>query len=149
MDGSAVDLATVKQNDRLVVHLSGGTGDNAYHQSILVDMLPAGWEIESVIHPSQENDDNGFPWLGKITATKSAEKRDDRFVAALDLGAARNQRFYGGEDDGIDPKSFNLAYVVRAVTPGQFVLPAAVLQDMYRPPVMARTDAGTVKITGK
>jgi uncharacterized protein YfaS (alpha-2-macroglobulin family) len=149
MDGSAVDLAAVKQNDRLVVHLSGGSGDNAYHQSILADMLPAGWEIESVVHPSEENDDNGFPWLGKITATKSAEKRDDRFVAALDLGAANNQRFYGNAGDDTDPKSFNLAYVVRAVTPGQFVLPAAVLQDMYRPPVMARTDAGTVKITGK
>jgi uncharacterized protein YfaS (alpha-2-macroglobulin family) len=151
MDGSAIDLATVKQNDRLMIHLSGQSQDDAYHQSILVDMLPAGWEIEAVVHPATEDNDNGYPWLGKITGTKSAEKRDDRFVAALDLGAARNQRFYGGEqnDAASDPKSFNLAYIVRAVTPGQFVLPAAVLQDMYRPPVMARTAAGSVTITGK
>ena len=41
-DGSPVDLNAVKQNDRLVVHLSGKSGDDAYHQAILVDMLPAG-----------------------------------------------------------------------------------------------------------
>jgi uncharacterized protein YfaS (alpha-2-macroglobulin family) len=152
IDGSQIDLAAVKQNDRLVVHLSGQSADDAYHQSILVDMLPAGWEIEAVIHQGTEENGNGFPWLGKITPTKSAEKRDDRFVAALDLGAVRNRQSNENDEDGDapdDPKSFNLAYVVRAVTPGQFVLPAAVLQDMYRPPVMARTDAGTVKIAGK
>jgi uncharacterized protein YfaS (alpha-2-macroglobulin family) len=152
IDGAEIDLAAVKQNDRLVVHLSGQSDDDAYHQSSLVDMLPAGWEIESVIHQGTEENGNGFPWLGKITPTKSAEKRDDRFVAALDLGTVRNRRSYESDDDGDtpgDPKSFNLAYVVRAVTPGQFVLPAAVLQDMYRPPVMARTAVGAVKIAGK
>jgi uncharacterized protein YfaS (alpha-2-macroglobulin family) len=38
---------------------------------------------------------------------------------------------------------------VRAVTPGQFVLPAAVLQDMYRPRVMARTAVGAITVAGK
>ncbi len=149
-DGSPVDLATVKQNQRLVVHLSGGSDDNAYHQSILVDMLPAGWEIESVIHPSSPDNDNGFPWIGKITPTKSAEKRDDRFVSALDLGSQGRRFYFGAADaDKTDPKTFNVAYIVRAVTPGQFVLPAAVLQDMYRPPVMARTAAAAVTVIGK
>jgi len=150
LDGSPVDLSAVKQNDRLVVHLSGQAEDDAYHQGILVDMLPAGWEIEAVVPRATENSDNGFSWLGSITRTKSAEKRDDRFVAAIDLGARQERRYDSeGDDDSDDPKQFNLAYVVRAVTPGQFTLPAAVLQDMYRPPVMARTAAGTVTIAGK
>jgi uncharacterized protein YfaS (alpha-2-macroglobulin family) len=145
--GGPVDLNAVKQNDRLVVHLSGKAADSAYHQSILVDMLPAGWEIESVVPRATAQSGNGFPWLGPITRTKSAEKRDDRFVAAIDLNATRPQRFFGAADDeDDDPGIFNLAYVVRAVTPGRFVLPAAVLQDMYRPPVMARTAVGAVSI---
>jgi len=157
MDGSPVDLAAVKQNDRLVVHLSGTSGDDAYHQDILVDMLPAGWEIEAVIKPSRKDSPNGFPWLGAISPTKSAQKRDDRFVAALDLGATSEVQSSGedgSDDEGeasekTDPKAFNLAYVVRAITPGSFVLPAAVLQDMYRPPVMARTAVGTLTVAGK
>jgi uncharacterized protein YfaS (alpha-2-macroglobulin family) len=149
IDGKPVDLTQVKQNDRLVVHLSGGTDDDAYHQSILVDMLPAGWEIETVVPRGSKESDNGFPWLGAISQTKSAEKRDDRFVAALDLGSKAPRRFFEEDDGAGDPKRFNVAYVVRAVTPGQFALPAAVLQDMYRPPVMARTEAGAVTIAGK
>jgi uncharacterized protein YfaS (alpha-2-macroglobulin family) len=152
MDGSPVDLANVKQNDRLVVHLSGRSDDDAYHQSILVDMLPAGWEIEAVVPRGAKDAGNGFPWLGAISPTKYAQKRDDRFVAALDLGGVKGPRFFGADDDdadSTDPKAFNIAYVVRAVTPGQFVLPAAVLQDMYRPPVMARTAVGTLSVAGK
>jgi uncharacterized protein YfaS (alpha-2-macroglobulin family) len=156
MDGTPVDLAAVKQNDRLVVHLSGISGDDAYHQDILVDMLPAGWEIEAVISPSRKDSPNGFPWLGAISPTKSAQKRDDRFVAALDLGESVSRGYRDDTDDDedegsakIDPKAFNLAYVVRAVTQGSFVLPAAVLQDMYRPPVMARTSVGTLTVAGK
>ncbi|HTJ65340.1 MAG TPA: alpha-2-macroglobulin [Alphaproteobacteria bacterium] len=150
MDGSPVDLSAIKQNQRLMVHLSGKSGDHAYHQAILVDMLPAGWELEAVVPPKRHDADNGFPWLGGISPTKSSQKRDDRFVAAFDLGGEQPR---GGDDDEdedkTDPESFNLAYVVRSVTPGHFTLPAAVVQDMYRPPVMARTDVGAVSIAGK
>ena len=59
------------------------------------------------------------------------EKRDDRYVAALTLPGQ---------------KAFTLAYVARAVTPGDFFLPGAVAGDMYRPAVAARTAAGRVKI---
>ena len=38
--------------------------------------------------------------------------------------------------------AFHLAYVVRVVTPGTFTLPEAVVEDMYRPSMMARTDSG-------
>jgi len=61
------------------------------------------------------------------------EKRDDRYLAALTLS--------GG-------KPFSVAYVARAVTPGDFYLPGATASDMYRPGVHARTAAGRLKVTG-
>ena len=39
-----------------------------------------------------------------------------------------------------------LAYIVRAVTPGTFVHPAATVEDMYRPEHYARTAAGTLTV---
>ena len=41
-----------------------------------------------------------------------------------------------------------VAYVVRAVTPGDFAMPGVVVEDMYRPTVFARSAPGRVTITG-
>ena len=59
------------------------------------------------------------------------ESRDDRYVAALDLA--------GG-------KTFALAYIARAVTPGDFYLPGAEILDMYHAGVNARTAGGRAQI---
>lgn len=39
-----------------------------------------------------------------------------------------------------------LAYVVRAVTPGTYDLPAAQVEDMYRPQFSARTATGRMQV---
>jgi uncharacterized protein YfaS (alpha-2-macroglobulin family) len=110
---------------------------------VLVDMLPAAWEIESIVKRVEE-----YPFLGALSTTRLAEARDDRFVAAFDLGdfehGNRRWRYSEHNDDEahLDRDEFRLAYVARVVTPGHFALPAAVVEDMYRPGVMARTDAG-------
>ncbi len=152
-DGSAVDLGHLVQNQRLVVHLSGEVDDDAYHQSMLVDPLPAGFEIERVVPVSTKAEANGLPWLGQITPTRIAEKRDDRFMAAVDFGRvsadAEDDSDQAKDDDKQappDPQHFNLAYVVRVVSPGRFVLPAASIRDMYRADVQARTGVGSVTI---
>ena len=41
-----------------------------------------------------------------------------------------------------------LAYVVRAVTPGSYALPPALVEDMYRPHLNARTDMGRIEVIG-
>jgi uncharacterized protein YfaS (alpha-2-macroglobulin family) len=152
-DGSAVDLNHLTQNQRLVVHLSGDVEDAAYHASMLVDPLPAGFQIERVVPASTATEGNGLPWVGAITPTRIAEKRDDRFMAAIDLGRAPEVTGDDSSDAGdqpkkvpLDPRHFNLAYVVRVVSPGRFVLPAASIRDMYRPDVQARTGVGSVVI---
>ena len=64
-DGGAVDLGRLVQNERLVVHLAGDVDDDAYHQAMLVDPLPAGFEIERVVPVATAAEGNGLPWLGE------------------------------------------------------------------------------------
>jgi len=146
LDGQPLDPAHLKQNDRLIVSLTGHASDRDPHRTVLVDMLPAGWEIEASI-----TRDETYSFLGPLTKASTIEARDDRFVAAFNLGdnGARRFRFVDRSVDDatktLDPGAYHLAYVVRVVTPGHFVLPEAEIEDMYRPGVMARTDAGATE----
>ncbi len=144
LDGRDADLAKVRQNDRIVVSLSGRNLDGNYHEVALLDLLPAGFEIESVVNDETAK---SFPFLDKITPTRMAEARDDRFFAAFDLG----QRLYRSwwDEDKKYHDSYNVAYVVRAVTPGSFALPAVNVSDMYAPRIYARSDMGHVTIAPK
>ena len=143
LDGQPVDPAHMKQNDRVIVSLQGHSVGPDDHRSVLVDLLPAGWEIEAPI-----TDEETYPFLGPLTKAKTIEARDDRFVAAFDLGDSFTQRprFFFKEQDSAEktlpPHDYHLAYLVRVVTPGHFTLPEAEVEDMYRPGQMARTEAG-------
>ena len=136
--GRPVDPTAIRQNDRLVVIVAGKPSSNRFHPAVIADLLPAGFEIEAALGPQDGAQRDGatsgpYGWIGKISPTKVAEARDDRFVAAIDL---------------YDNKSeFALAYIVRAVTPGEYVFPGAVIEDMYRPGVFARTATSKIKIS--
>lgn len=135
-DGSAVDLANIQQNDRLVVVLSGVAQDNRLHPVIIADLLPAGFEIETVLTPSDargNQSDGPYKWIGTLSRPRVSEARDDRFVAAVDV-RGKNR--------------FTLAYIVRAVTPGSYEAPGVVAEDMYRPGVFARTGNQSVIVAG-
>ena len=97
--------------------------------------LPAGLEIDN-----PERFDGGsitrcHGSRGDIAPTH-AEYRDDRFVAAF-------------ERDGKDAATFAVAYMVRAVTPGHYVLPPATIEDMYRPERFGRTAFGALDVGGE
>lgn len=143
LDGSTPDLDKVRQNDRLVVSLSGENVGGGYHQVALLDLLPAGFEIESVINTETEKN---FPFLPSITRTRIAEARDDRFFAALDLGIKPYRSWWESDEEFKNRNSYHVAYVVRAVTPGSFALPAVNVSDMYAPRVYGRTAMGHVTI---
>lgn len=129
--GRSVDLSQVRQGDRLLISLVMRPQRQAYASYILADLLPAGFEIEAVVTPEEAGPQGVFNHLGDLSRPQIAEARDDRFVAAIDASS----------DDVV-----RLAYLVRAVTPGQFVLPGAVSEDMYRTDVFARTASGQVII---
>jgi uncharacterized protein YfaS (alpha-2-macroglobulin family) len=132
-DGTLVDAGIVAQNDRFVVVLTVTASEGRTAQLLLVDPLPAGFEIENP-NLSQSGDIDRYQWLA-ATYVDHSEARTDRFVAAL-------YRFQSS------PHQFKVAYTVRAVSPGIFVHPGALIEDIYRPDRRANTEAGTVEIVG-
>ena len=147
MGGQPVDPSTLTQGERVVVLLHGSSQQGRAMLTVVDDALPAGFEIDATVSPEDAAGEIGdtapgpgepakpkgpFAFLGEISKASVQEKRDDRYIAALTLPGN---------------KAFALAYVARAVTPGDFFLPGATTGDMYRPAVVAHTAARRVKIT--
>lgn len=131
LDGSEANVTEAKQNERYVVVLKI-TENNRWPSRVLVtDLLPAGFEIDN---PGLVNSASltNFDWIGEVEAAHT-EFRSDRFVAAFDRVASDNSEI-------------TLAYVVRAVTPGNYSHPAASVEDMYRPQFSARTASGRMEV---
>ncbi|HTO39449.1 MAG TPA: hypothetical protein VL026_00625, partial [Rhizomicrobium sp.] len=139
MSGQPADLANLKQNDRVIVEISGHMANNHEHRMGVIDLLPAGLEIEM---PLSGDDAKPYPFLGTLTATTMRAVRDDRFLAAFSIGWPTYYTFR----EKVDQPDFRIAYIARAVTPGRFVLPAATVEDMYAPAIRARTAMGKVVI---
>ena len=106
LDGKPVDPGRLRQNDRLIVSIEGKSADSKEHQTVLVDMLPAGWEIEGPVLPEtpkdgSEADDTHrsaphqtYSFLGALTNPHVTEARDDQFVAAFRLGNEVSHQVY-------------------------------------------------------
>jgi hypothetical protein len=134
LDGEPADLSTVEQGARLVAVLSITTTESQGARLILDDPLPAGFQIDNP-HMLASGDVAALEWLSLVDNAAHVEFRADRFVAAWDLPS-------GGATE------FQFAYVVRATSPGTFLHPAALIEDMYRPERRARTDTGEVEVFG-
>ena len=118
MDGKELRPGPVRQGKVLVVLIEGSSNTRLNHQAMIVDLLPAGFEIENtrLEHTRSLSD---MSWIGKLTQTEHTGLRDDRFVAAVNLTKERNK--------------FRIAYLVQVVTPGEYYAPAAFVEDMYKP----------------
>ncbi len=132
-DGKPADISTVGQNDRLVVALTVTAEHDAGGRLLVVDQIPAGFEIENP-DISASGSTVSLDWLD-VDKVDHTEAQTDRFVAAIN-------RKDGGQTQ------YTVAYSVRAVSPGTFAYPAATVEDMYRPEFNARTAAGTVEVVG-
>ena len=131
LDGEEANVTEAAQNQRYVVVLKV-TEQNAWPSRVLVsDLLPAGFQIDNPSIVGSAALVN-FDWLGDIEPAH-VEFRDDRFIAAFNR-------------DGSSDREFSLAYVVRAVTPGDYAHPAASVEDMYRPQFSARTATGRMLV---
>ena len=144
MSGQPASLSNVRQNDRFIVQLSGTMSSNRARSMALLDLLPAGFEIEGAV---QRKDDGStiYPFLPVLASANVTEARDDRFVTTFDIGSNYQPT---------DPKeiakqtrpTFHFAYIVRATVPGSYTVPAALVEDMYAPEIQARTNMGTMTI---
>ncbi|MBS0123432.1 alpha-2-macroglobulin family protein [Thetidibacter halocola] len=130
LEGDLVDpSAGVATGTRLVAVLTVRPAEDTRARLMIDDALPAGFEIDN---PSllQSGDLKALDWL-EVAEVDTAEFRADRFLAAVTQG-------------GADP--IRLAYILRAVSPGAFHHPAALVEDMYRPDYRATTASGRVVI---
>ena len=130
--GKAIDPALLRQNDLLVVVITGEAQGKEQQQALVVDLLSAGLEIENarLAHNASTTE---IAWLPELTEALHTEFRDDRFVAALDLDTGKERKF-------------TLAYLARAVTPGVYQQPAVYVEDMYKPWQFGRGAMGTVRV---
>ena len=128
--GKEIDPAQLKSGDLVFVVLSGAVKDASVHEVLLVELLPAGLEIEQVELGSSLSQKE-FGWLTDLTELSRVEKREDRYVATFRSTQAQ---------------PFKIAYMARAVTPGTYAYPAASIESMYRPQFSARTPSGQINI---
>ncbi|MCB1487660.1 MAG: alpha-2-macroglobulin family protein, partial [Bauldia sp.] len=133
-EGEPRDIAAVAQNDRVVVVLTVTATQGRDGNLLVVDPIPAGYEIENP-NISASGEVTSFNWLDVEREAAHTEARTDRFVAAIDRDAS-------------DPLQFSVAYAMRAVSPGVYAQPGATVEDMYRPYLRARTGASTVEVVG-
>lgn len=126
-DGQRFDPIKVKVGDLVVVRLNVSS-ESAVPDALLVEMVPAGFELENPALGNsiklEELSIEGKPaWQSEWNDyLKHQEFRDDRYTAALDLSAGSNQQ---------------LVYLMRAVTPGRYQVPPTQVEDMYRPELRA------------
>jgi hypothetical protein len=132
LDGKPADITKAKQNDRFAVVLKITEAKPEYGRIMVVDYLPAGLEIDNP-HLVSSGDSGTLDWIEDGEEPESTEFRDDRFNAAIERASD-------------DSPVFTVAYVVRAVSPGKYVLPQAYVEDMYNPSRYGRTGTGTVEI---
>ncbi|MVW70608.1 alpha-2-macroglobulin [Bordetella sp. 15P40C-2] len=121
-DGKPWDGGVLRTGDMLVVRLTAAA-NQTIPDALIVDRVPAGLEIENLnLSQSPEMRDweiDGVSVADAMSnpAIKHREFRDDRYVVATALGGENIEVFY----------------MARVVTPGRYVVPSTVAEDMYRP----------------
>ncbi|WP_051957851.1 alpha-2-macroglobulin family protein [Desulfobacter vibrioformis] len=123
-NATPVDISTVVSGDRIIVALKVESQKQKMPHALVVDMLPAGFELEDpnvsgsfLIDDIKVDGKTISQWHGGCH-TAHTEYRDDRFISALDLGYNDACRIF---------------YAVRVVSPGVFKVPPPLVEDMYRP----------------
>jgi len=126
LDGTPLpqdDEQNFKSGDRMLVELSF-SADQRMPNGLIVDLLPAGLELEdphlsgSTVIDVIKVDKKTVEQWHQAYEIRHTEYRDDRFVAAIDIHAKEH---------------FRIFYPVRVVSPGSFLVPPPLVEDMYKP----------------
>lgn len=125
LKGELLKPEQIKAGDLVLTHLKIDA-KKAIHDALVIDLLPAGFELENtnIVNTPDINDvvlkdinQKLYDWLGEEDL-RTEEFRDDRYVAALSL-----------KKDA----THHLFYLARVVSAGEFTIPPAFVEDMYRP----------------
>ena len=120
--GEEINPSQVNVGDLVLVHLQI-TAKQRTPDALVTDLLPAGFELENQnLEHSIKLDQvmvagKTLDYWQNNTLIKHQEYRNDRYVAAVEISPY---------------SSTHLFYLLRAVTPGSFSIPAPLVEDMYR-----------------
>jgi uncharacterized protein YfaS (alpha-2-macroglobulin family) len=135
--GKKLNIEQLESGDLVVIEIL--VASNSYRpDTLVVDLLPAGWEIENqnlstaMSAKAIKIHGRSLSELMEETDIQYQAFRDDRYVAALTTHANQTSRLY---------------YLVRAVTPGKYYMPATYVEDMFAPSNRAIVKVDTPKIT--
>ena len=127
--GQPVNLDTLRSGASFILIMEARATTNERHHAMVMQGLPAGWEINGRLGPGEVQ---GMGWIGTLTDPDVQFARDDRFSAAVELTPERPLARF--------------AVRIRAVTPGRFELPGLEAQDMYRPGVFGRQNVARIVV---
>ena len=128
LQGKEIMPSNIEVGSMMVVVLDV-TAQKAVHDALIVDFLPAGLELENQNLANSSVNLSTIPWVADllksddINEIKYQEFRDDRYVAAVNINTYINENKYHKR----------VAYLVRAVTTGDYMIPYPYVESMYRP----------------
>jgi uncharacterized protein YfaS (alpha-2-macroglobulin family) len=127
-NGNAMDYESFRQGDLVIAEITLKAPNEPLENVAVVDLLPAGLEIENPRLQSRR----GISWIGdKAYKPTYTDIRDDRLIFYGDIGHGSEQKFY---------------YALRAITRGSFILPPVTAEVMYAPMKRSVASSGRVVV---
>ncbi|MCK4257480.1 MAG: hypothetical protein KAX49_00785 [Halanaerobiales bacterium] len=127
-NGEPLDLNAVKQGELVVAKITVNPMRDELNNMVIVDMLPAGLEIENPRLGSHTSID----WIyDEYFPVEYMDIRDDRLLLFTSLYYQDTYTFY---------------YTLRAVTVGEFILPPIKAECMYEPEISSISSSGKINI---
>lgn len=127
-NGNAIKYDDLRQGDMIIAEISIKALTEAVQNVAVVDMLPAGFEIENPRLQSRR----GIGWIGdKMYQPRYMDIRDDRMVIYGDFEANREAKFF---------------YGIRVVSAGTFIVPPVRAEAMYAPTISSVASSGTIEV---
>lgn len=126
--GKSIQPNQLNVGDLIIVMLDV-SAQRVINDALVIDMLPAGLVLEN---PNLANSSIDFQLLVEksnlfkelsIDDIRYQEYRNDRYVAAIDIKKQIENNRYGTK----------LIYLTRAISAGEYVVPAPYVQSMYKP----------------
>lgn len=129
-EGNILEPDQLLQGQLVIVELEI-SGNRMLNNIVLQDLLPAGLEVENARLQTTEQTQMEDEMMGVVA--ERLDVRDDRvLVFGRLVKTSEGKQTY--------------RYTARAVTPGEYVLPPAMLEVMYDPGISARTAPGRIKV---
>jgi uncharacterized protein YfaS (alpha-2-macroglobulin family) len=129
--GEEIHYADFKQGNLVVAEITILAPNDRIDNVAIVDMLPAGFEIENPRLQSRK----GITWIGdKAWKPGYMDIRDDRLIIYGDFSHGRTESFY---------------YTLRAVTRGRFTVPSIRAEAMYSPMKASVASSGEIIVSAK